>query len=61
VFQRCQQVCARAAESGRTPAEEAEVLADQLSEELHPMWGHRGRLIIDHLAASGWADPDLSP
>jgi glutamate dehydrogenase/leucine dehydrogenase len=57
VYQRCLEVCSRAAESGRTPAEEAEMLADELSEAPHPLWGHRGRLIIDRLVAEGWADP----
>jgi glutamate dehydrogenase/leucine dehydrogenase len=56
IFQRCLDVCSRAAASGRTPAEEAEVLADELSEEPHPLWGHRGRLIIDHLVTEGWID-----
>ncbi len=60
VFQRCLEVCSRAASSGGTPAEEAEALADELSEERHPMWGHRGRLIIDHLVSTGWVDGGLA-
>jgi len=55
VFQRCLEVCSRATTSGRTTAEEAEALADELSNEPHPIWGHRSRQIIDHLTNDGWA------
>ncbi len=48
------EVFARAKTSGRTPAEEASDLADELSQELHPIWGHRGQQIIDYLVKSGW-------
>jgi glutamate dehydrogenase/leucine dehydrogenase len=54
IFQRAQEVFRRAGESGRTTAEEAERLADELGAQLHPIWGHRGRVIIDHLVRSGW-------
>jgi len=54
IHQRALQVFGRAAESGRTPAEEAERLADELAEELHPLWGHRGQVIIDALVQEGW-------
>ena len=55
VFQRSLQVFERARQSGRPPAFEAQDLADELAEELHPIWGHRGQLIIRDLVESGWA------
>lgn len=55
VFRRSLDVFERAEMSGRTTAEEAERLAEELSQELHPIWGHRSREIIDYLVASGWA------
>jgi glutamate dehydrogenase/leucine dehydrogenase len=54
IYRRAMQVFARAASSGRTPAEEASDLADELSRELHPVWGHRGQQIINHLVRTGW-------
>jgi glutamate dehydrogenase/leucine dehydrogenase len=56
IFRRCMEVFARASASGRTPADEASDLADELSQELHPIWGHRSQRIIDHLVESGWAN-----
>ncbi len=38
-----------------TPSEAADQLADLAACELHPLFGHRGRRIIDHLIASDWA------
>lgn len=35
----------------------ADELADIAASELHPLLGHRGRRIIDHLIASGWHNP----
>jgi len=55
IWQRCIDVFSRAKTSRRTPADEAEALAEELSDQPHPIWGHRGRTIIDHLVASGWA------
>jgi glutamate dehydrogenase/leucine dehydrogenase len=54
IYRRAAEVFSRAKKSGRTPAEEASDLADELSQELHPIWGHRGRQIIDYLAKNGW-------
>jgi glutamate dehydrogenase/leucine dehydrogenase len=54
IFQRSQEVFRRAEESGRTTAQEAESLADELALQLHPMCGHRGQLIINHLVNAGW-------
>lgn len=56
IFQRCMEVFARAKTSGRTPADEASDLADELSQELNPIWGHRSQKVINYLVASGWAD-----
>ena len=56
VFLRCLEVLRRAESSGRTPEDEAEVLADELSREPHPIWGNRGQEIINHLVASGWSN-----
>ena len=56
IWQRCIDVLDRARKSGRTPADEAETLAEELSDEPHPIWGHRGRAIISHLVTSGWAE-----
>jgi glutamate dehydrogenase/leucine dehydrogenase len=58
IHKRCREVFARAKESGRTPADEAGVLADELSHELHPIWGHRSQQIINHLVESGWAEAE---
>jgi len=55
VFQRSLQVFQRAETSGRTTAQEAVALADELMEEPHPLWPHRGQVIINHLVQSGWA------
>jgi hypothetical protein len=54
IYRRAAEVFARAKKSGRTPAEEASDLADELSQELHPIWGHRGQQIIDYLVKNGW-------
>lgn len=56
IHKRCVEVFTRAKESGRTPADEAGALADELSQEPHPIWGHRGQRIINHLVESGWAE-----
>ncbi len=48
-------VLRHAARYGITPSAAADQLADLAACELHPMIGHRGRRIIDHLIASDWA------
>jgi glutamate dehydrogenase/leucine dehydrogenase len=60
IFRRCLDVCSRAAGSGLSTAEEAEALADDLSDEPHPIWGDRGQQIIDHLVCTGWSEVDVS-
>jgi len=54
IFQRSLQVYQRAQASGRTPAAEAQLLADELSRMPHPIWGNRGQRIIDALVAERW-------
>ncbi len=56
VFRRALEVFERARQSGRPTGAEAIAMAEELAEELHPLWGHRGQDIIDHLVRSGWAD-----
>ena len=41
--------------TGQTPAAVALRMADERSLELHPVWGHRGKRIIQGLVQSGWA------
>ena len=41
-----------------TPQRVAVALANRLSDELHPIMGHRGRQIIDALVKSGWEQKD---
>jgi len=54
IFQRSLEVFERARQSGRSPAAEAETLADELSEQLHPIWGNRSQQIIDALVRDRW-------
>lgn len=56
IHRRTLDVLERSRLSGRTPAEEAERLAETLSDEPHPIWGDRGGQIIDALVREGWAD-----
>jgi leucine dehydrogenase len=39
-----------------SPAEAADRLADNAASELHPVIGHRGRRIRDHLVGTGWSE-----
>ncbi len=54
IFQRTQEVLRKAAASDKPAAIAASQLADELALEQHPIWGHRGQAIIDHLVAEGW-------
>ncbi|MCU0691607.1 MAG: amino acid dehydrogenase [Polyangiaceae bacterium] len=49
-------VLARAAASRTTTSQAANCLADELSAQPHPIWGHRGRAIMDALVAERWQD-----
>lgn len=44
-----------AQERGISPAKAADSMADEAAAELHPMFGHRGRRLIEHLVRSGWS------
>lgn len=56
VFPDTLEVFAFASENGCTTSRAADQLADRKARELHPIHGHRGRRLIDHLVASGWHD-----
>lgn len=43
-----------ARQMGVTPLHAANELADIAASELHPLFGHRGRRLADHLLVSGW-------
>lgn len=47
-------VLERAKTRGITTSEAANALADELSDQPHPIWGHRSRAIIDALEAEQW-------
>jgi glutamate dehydrogenase/leucine dehydrogenase len=49
-------VLERARRTGASPGAVALELAERRSFEEHPIFGHRGRLIIRSLVSSGWAD-----
>lgn len=55
VFVVTKRILDHAAKEGVTTSTAANVLADRACEEPHPIWGHRGRAIIDGLLADGWA------
>jgi glutamate dehydrogenase/leucine dehydrogenase len=50
-----ERVVRRSRETGVPPGRVALDEADRLADELHPIFGHRGREIIDRLVADGWA------
>ncbi len=54
VFQRSLEVFRRAEERDTSTAEEAEVLAEELMAEPHPIWPDRSQAVIDALVATGW-------
>jgi len=45
-------------ESGRPPGAVALEETERLSMQEHPIFGHRGRQVIDHLVAAGWERED---
>ena len=55
VYQTAKRVLAQAKTSGKTPAEVAIELADELSHKNHPIYGHRGEKIIASLVKNNWA------
>lgn len=54
VFHTTRRVLELARERSLTPTQAANLLADDLSTQPHPLWGHRARDIIAALGASGW-------
>lgn len=56
VYRLTLEVLEKAKSSATPPGAVALELAEERSFEEHPIWGHRGRLIIRSLMESGWAD-----
>lgn len=56
VFNATRRVLLSARETGQTTAAAANALADELSEQLHPIWPLRGQQIIEGLVTRGWAN-----
>ena len=54
IYQSAQRVLATAREGNEPPSQVATALADTLAAEPHPIFGHRGRQIIDSLVTRGW-------
>jgi leucine dehydrogenase len=54
IFQTALRVLRRSVETGEPTGRIAVELADRLSLEPHPIFGHRGRLIIDSLVKDRW-------
>ena len=54
IFQTTLRVLEKSCSTGTPTAEIAMQLADRLSLEEHPIFGHRGRQIIDSLVADRW-------
>ncbi len=44
----------RAKSDGITTSDAANAIADELSDQPHPVWGHRSRTIIDALVHERW-------
>ncbi len=55
VYNLSRRVLREAAELERTPQQVALEIAERRSHELHPLWGHRGRQIIDAVVRSDWS------
>lgn len=53
IYQRTLEVLRRAERTGTTPAGEAERMANELTQEPHPIWPDRGRQIIESLVEHG--------
>ena len=54
VYQTTMRVLRQSKDTGDTPAAVATRLADQLSDVPHPIFGHRGKQIIDSLIKQNW-------
>ena len=55
VYNTVRSVMATASEQGIRPEEAADVLANEASQQPHPIFGHRSQAIIDSLVAGDWA------
>jgi len=56
VFQTAKRVLTQAKDSSQTPADVAIKLADELSVDNHPIYGHRGEKIIASLVKNKWQE-----
>ncbi len=54
IHQTCLAVLAESKRSGQSTSKIAVKMADKLSKENHPIFGHRGQQIIDSLVENGW-------
>ncbi len=54
IHQACLAVLAESKRSGQSTSKIAVKIADKLSKENHPIFGHRGQQIIDSLVENGW-------
>lgn len=54
IYQTALRVLAESRETARPPAQVAIQLADDLALQPHPIFGHRGQLIVDSLVADRW-------
>lgn len=61
VFRTTRRVLALAKERSLTPTRAANALADELSNEPHPIWGDRARAIITALGRERWYEQPLGP
>jgi glutamate dehydrogenase/leucine dehydrogenase len=61
IYQHTRHILADARAAGVSPVVVANGLADELSREPHPIWGHRAWSIIEALTSSGWDKASASP
>jgi glutamate dehydrogenase/leucine dehydrogenase len=54
VYNVTRDVLQRATKENSTPSRAANALADELMEQRHPIWGHRGKEIVQALLHEGW-------
>jgi glutamate dehydrogenase/leucine dehydrogenase len=61
IYQMTLKVLEAALSRGEPPAQVATALADELAAEPHPIFGHRGRHIIESLVSRGWHEEAWPP
>jgi leucine dehydrogenase len=59
IYRMTQKVLNESKATNTPPGQVAQVIADKLSYEDHPIFGHRGRLIIDSLVSGKWHELSL--